>query len=115
MAMLFEAGWHEAREAVHRATVAGPTETVPLTQAHGQVLAVAVTALSDMPPFAASRIDGWAVSGAGPWQVVGDSRAGHTSTVTLQPGQCIHIATGAQLPDGATADRKSTRLNSSHT
>lgn len=100
---VFEVGWHEARGIAAAAASPAATESVPVADAHGRVLASDVTALSHMPPFAASRIDGWAVSGPGPWLVVGDSRAGDLPTTMLAPGQCAHIATGAQLPDGATA------------
>jgi molybdopterin molybdotransferase len=59
-----------------------------------------------MPPFAASRIDGWAVSGPGPWTRVGDALAGHEFISKLNSGECVHIATGAVMPDGATAALK---------
>lgn len=99
----FEAGWHEARLAVHRATPVGDSESVPVAHAHGRVVAADVTAQSDMPPFAATRVDGWAVAGPGPWRPIGDTRAGHTEMLTLALGECVHTATGAALPAGATA------------
>ncbi len=99
---LFEAQWDEARSIVHELAPRKDIETVELESAVGRVLARDVLALGDMPPFAASRIDGWAVSGPGPWTVIGDVTAGHDSELTLLAGQCTHIATGAVLPVGAT-------------
>jgi molybdopterin molybdotransferase len=100
---VFEAQWDEAREIVHASAPKVATEVVDVAELTDRVLAQDIFALSDMPPFAASRIDGWAVSGKQPWQVVGDINAGQVSISELAPGQCIHIATGAALPTGATA------------
>ncbi len=99
---LFEAQWDEARSIVHGLAPRVDAETAALESAVGRIVAMDVLALGDMPPFAASRIDGWAVAGSGPWTVIGDVTAGHDSDVTLEPGQCTHIATGAVLPVGAT-------------
>jgi molybdopterin molybdotransferase len=100
---VFEAQWDEAREIVHSHAPKISTESVSVFELTGRVLAQDVLALSNMPPFAASRIDGWAVAGKQPWQVVGDINAGQISVTNLNPGECIHIATGAALPQGATA------------
>lgn len=99
---LFEAQWDEAREIVHGLAPRVDVETSDLASSVGRIVASDIHALGDMPPFAASRIDGWAVAGAGPWTVIGDITAGHSSDVTLSAGQCTHIATGAVLPTGAT-------------
>jgi len=99
----FEASWDQARDLVHDVALAQPTIAVPVANAHGFALAQDLHALADMPPFAASRIDGWAVSGPGPWRNVGDARAGHESSRSLTHGECIHIATGAVMPSGASA------------
>ena len=99
---LFEAQWDEARTIVHALAPRADVEVVSLTDAIGRVLATDILALGDMPPFAASRIDGWAVCGSGPWTVVGDITAGHDNEIELASGQCTHIATGAVLPDGTT-------------
>ena len=102
----FEVSWHEARKLAHQAGNMTSTISLKLEQAGGFVLAADVVALGDMPPFAASRIDGWAVSGSGPWTRVGDALAGHEFVLQLNPGECVHIATGAVMPDGATAALK---------
>jgi len=102
----FEVTWHEARQLAHQAATLASTISLPIRQAGGFVLATDAVALGDMPPFAASRIDGWAVSGPGPWTRIGDALAGHEFVSVLNPGECVHIATGAVMPEGATAALK---------
>ena len=100
---IFEANWDQAREIVHSHATRLGSETVAIDDCHGRVLAESIVALSDMPPFAAARVDGWAVSGAGPWTSLGDVTAGHEGFPSINPGQCVHIATGAVVPSGTTA------------
>ena len=102
----FEVTWQQARELAHQAANLAGTISLPIAQAGGFVLAADVSALGDMPPFAASGIDGWAVSGPGPWTRVGDALAGHEFIAKLNAGECVHIATGAVMPEGATAALK---------
>lgn len=102
----FEVSWQQARELAHNAATISEVIQVQLPQAGGMVLADNICALGDMPPFAASRIDGWAVSGPGPWQRVGDALAGHEFVTKLNSGECVHTATGAVMPEGATAALK---------
>jgi molybdopterin molybdotransferase len=84
--------------------VAPPTKIVDLalTQANGHVLAVEVKAKSNLPPFRAARVDGYAVVGLGPWQQIGSNLAGDVSDQKIADGQCIYIATGAALPQPIT-------------
>jgi len=102
----FEVTWEQARVLAHQSATPTNSVTLQLHQSAGHVLSQDVLALGDMPPFAASRIDGWAVSGPGPWKRVGDALAGHEFVEKLATGQCVHIATGAVMPDGATAALK---------
>ncbi|MBA2505002.1 MAG: molybdopterin molybdenumtransferase MoeA, partial [Thermoleophilaceae bacterium] len=88
----------EARRLV-LAAVPGPlpSEAVPLMEAAGRVLAQDVAAAEDLPPFAASAMDGYAVR-SGPeaeLEVVGESRAGAPAGTGVGPGQAIGISTGA--------------------
>jgi molybdopterin molybdotransferase len=81
-------------------------ESAPLARARGRVLARAVRAARDQPPFAASAMDGWAVraaDGAGPRRIIGESAAGHGFAGTVGPGEAVRIFTGAALPAGADA------------
>ncbi|WP_137700358.1 molybdopterin molybdotransferase MoeA [Marimonas lutisalis] len=82
-------------------------ETVPLIEAAGRVLARDVTARRDQPPFSASAMDGYAVSGDeadlhAQFKVIGESAAGHRFEGRVKPGQAVRIFTGAPLPEGAT-------------
>lgn len=101
---------HEHRAAILHAVQALGTETVPLAQAAGRVLAADVTARTPVPPFANSAMDGYAVravdvaeAGTSPVRlpVAADAPAGSTARLTLAPGTAIRIMTGAPLPDGA--------------
>jgi len=93
--------WEEARR-VAAARAALPAGEVPLAAASGLVLAAPVIAATDLPPFDGSAMDGWAVAGPGPWEVVGDVAAGAPAGA-LGPGQAVRVATGALLPEGSTA------------
>jgi molybdopterin molybdotransferase len=102
----FEVTWEQARLLAHQSASPARSVTLPLHESAGHVLSKDVLALGDMPPFAASRIDGWAVSGPGPWTRVGNALAGHEFVENLATGECVHIATGAVMPIGATASLK---------
>ncbi|MFK3729786.1 molybdopterin molybdotransferase MoeA [Streptomyces sp. NPDC088090] len=102
--------WPEARAlaaragAGARAAVDRPPVRVPLGQALGRTLAEPLRALTDLPSFDSSAMDGWAVAGPGPWRVREESvLAGHAGAAALAPGEAVRIATGARVPAGATA------------
>lgn len=87
--------WHEARAVAAAAASVLGSETVALDQAVGRVLASDLRALTDVPHYVSSAMDGWAVSGAGPWQLVDDSMLG--------PGLASLIVTGGVIPAGTDA------------
>lgn len=64
-------------------------------------LAQDLIATRTQPPADLSAMDGYAICGEGPWQRVGESRAGHPFDAGLEAGQCTRISTGAQMPRGA--------------
>ncbi|KDN84126.1 molybdopterin biosynthesis protein [Kitasatospora cheerisanensis KCTC 2395] len=78
-----------------------PVERVPLAAAAGRTLAEPLVALTDLPAFDTSAMDGWAVAGPGPWRLSGRVLAGRRSG-PLADGAAVEIATGAELPPGAT-------------
>lgn len=98
-----------------RATVAGlarrlrPLDVVTapsLEAAQGRVLAEAVSADRDAPPFRRSMRDGYALraaDGAAPRRCVGEIAAGREFSGTLPLGTCVAIMTGAPVPAGADA------------
>jgi molybdopterin molybdotransferase len=74
------------------------------------VLAAGLTAPVDLPPFAASAMDGYALRSsdlrdAPPFrlQVVGASTAGHPWTGPVPAGACIRVFTGAVVPEALDA------------
>ncbi|WP_030233059.1 molybdopterin molybdotransferase MoeA [Streptomyces sp. NRRL S-350] len=96
--------WPRAREAARRAGLRPlPAVALPLAEALGHTLAEPLGALTDLPAFDTSAMDGWAVAGPGPWRVAGQVLAGPGESAPLADGTAVEIATGAQLPPGATA------------
>jgi molybdopterin molybdotransferase len=84
------------------------TDTVPLAQADGRVLAREMVAPLPLPPFTNSAVDGYAVRGADLPQTVkttfvvaGRVQAGMTPDTPVPPGQTVRIFTGAAMPMGA--------------
>jgi molybdopterin molybdotransferase len=96
----------EARERVRSAVQPLGAETVPVLEALDRVLAEAVLAGGEVPPFASSAMDGYAVP-PGPagrrLTVVGESRAGTPSERAPGEGEAVRISTGAAVPPGETA------------
>ncbi|MFJ9946404.1 molybdopterin molybdotransferase MoeA [Kitasatospora sp. NPDC091207] len=96
--------WPQARAAARRAGLHPlPPQRLDLADALGRTLAEPLTALTDLPAFDTSAMDGWAVAGPGPWRVAGRVLAGQPSVPPLADGAAAEIATGARLPSGATA------------
>jgi molybdopterin molybdotransferase len=96
--------WPEARRIARRAGQRLPARVVPLgDQALGAALARGLVALTDLPSFDSSAMDGWAVAGPGPWRLKGQVLAGQRAGDALLDGHAAGIATGAVLPAGATA------------
>ncbi len=85
------------------------SESVPLTQALGRVLVHAETSPMDVPGYANSSMDGYAVRAgdaalAGPLSLpVGQRIAAGEVGVPLAPREAARIFTGAALPEGADA------------
>ncbi|HWF73015.1 MAG TPA: gephyrin-like molybdotransferase Glp [Solirubrobacteraceae bacterium] len=96
----------EAGEQILAAVDPLPEERVPIEDALDRVLARDVAAAGDVPPFASAAMDGYAVL-AGPagrtLRVVGESRAGVPSPLTVGSSEAVRTSTGAELPAGANA------------
>jgi molybdopterin molybdotransferase len=95
-----------ARELVLAHTRPLGHERVDVEDALDRVLAEDVHAVGDVPPFACSAMDGFAIrdGAAGrTLEIVGESKAGTPSDHTLHDGEAIRISTGAAVPEGATA------------
>jgi molybdopterin molybdotransferase len=113
----------EAQNRIVAAFEPVPTEVVPLANALGRVLSLAVSAALDLPPFTNSSMDGFAIqardiqaaSASNPVDLalVADIPAGSTPSAPIGPGQAARIMTGAVLPAGADAviPQESTRVD----
>ncbi|MFF1253631.1 molybdopterin molybdotransferase MoeA [Pseudarthrobacter sp. NPDC058329] len=88
--------WDEARLAAFEAATPIPSGPVPLHLALGRRLDQDIAALQDMPHYASSAMDGWAVNGTGPWILVEPG-------TRLAPHQASLIVTGGLIPPGGRA------------
>jgi len=91
----------QAQELIHQHTGPLLPELLPFGRAHGRVLREPVASSEDLPPFARSAMDGYAVLDDDPadeFEVVDEIRAGQAIDRQLQPRQAIRIFTGARLP-----------------
>jgi len=83
-----------------------PVETVGVADAAGRVLREPALSRVDLPPFASSAMDGFAVRTAdtpGELPVAFRVAAGCPASQALPTGTAAGIATGAAVPDGADA------------
>ncbi|HEX8112665.1 MAG TPA: gephyrin-like molybdotransferase Glp, partial [Kofleriaceae bacterium] len=88
-------------------------ERVGVSAAHGRVAAEAVIAGVDVPSFARSAMDGFAVVGESTFgasaqapvelALIGETKAGRWFGGTLRTGEAVRITTGAPVPTGADA------------
>ncbi|HUS94578.1 MAG TPA: gephyrin-like molybdotransferase Glp [Patescibacteria group bacterium] len=86
-------------------------EVVPLMEGLNRIVATPILAREDLPPFANSAMDGYAVraddvsTASGqepvPLKVIGDIAAGFVSEAMVVSGTATRITTGAPLPWGA--------------
>ncbi len=84
------------------------TETVPLGEAVGRVLAAPLISPRPVPAFDNAAVDGFAFAAAsqsadGPTRLAlapGRAAAGHPATTAVPPGQAMQVLTGAVIPAG---------------
>jgi molybdopterin molybdotransferase len=85
------------------------SETVPIAEATGRVLAEDTRAKFDQPPAPVSSMDGYALRASdaanvpASLRVTGSSPAGHPFGGKIGPGEAVRIFTGGVMPDGADA------------
>ena len=101
----------EGRQKILDAVTIVPTETIPLGDAYGRVLAMDVVAMEDVPSFDRSPLDGYAfraedTSGASKetpvtLKVIDYIPAGDISHVPVTKGTAVRLMTGAPVPEGA--------------
>lgn len=95
----------EALALIEQQVIPLESETLPLEEAHGRVVAEAVTARSAAPRRAVSAMDGYAVSAAHlspgrAYRVIGETRPGRPFSGSAGFDQVVRIFTGAQMPEG---------------
>jgi molybdopterin molybdotransferase len=96
----------EAQERVLELARPLPAEVVRIAEAGGRGSAEEVRARVDLPPFASSAMDGFAVRASdlpGTLRVVGESAAGRPFEGTVEFGCAVTISTGAVVPAEADA------------
>ncbi len=86
-------------------------ENIPVTEATGRILAQDIKAKEDIPGFARSTMDGYAVCASSTYgasegnpaylTLTGAIAMGKKSPDSISPGNAIRISTGGMLPDGA--------------
>ena len=83
------------------------TESLALPRCHGRVLAEDVDAPMALPPFDNSAMDGFALRHAdlqgenAILRLAGERFAGVANDLSVQPGECVRITTGAPMPPGS--------------
>ena len=99
----------EVRALVLSHCVRGPVVSLPLMDARGLVLAEPVVSAEQVPPFANTAVDGYAVRASDVAHVPVDLRvidevaAGAVALMPVSEGTAIRIMTGAPIPDGCDA------------
>jgi molybdopterin molybdotransferase len=94
----------EAKDIIHSVATSARTEKLSLLQASGKILAENIIAITDIPAFPQSSMDGYAFKFSettGPLLITGKIQAGDQQMQKLEAGEAMRIFTGAPLPDGA--------------
>ncbi len=88
-------------------------ESISLGDATGRVLATSVISPIDVPPFDRAAMDGYAVIASDTFgasrdnpkllHLIHTSYSGDAPARPIAAGECVEIATGAPLPNGADA------------
>jgi len=89
------------------------TETVPIEESSGRVLAEDIIAKEDVPPFDRAAMDGYAVKAEDTYgasqqnprtlKLAAVLHAGESFSITVNKGECVRIATGCPVPLGTDA------------
>ncbi len=98
-----EVSWNEAVTTAYRAFPALSSEEIGIHDSVGRYLSTDHFSLCDLPTFETASMDGWAICGDSPWKVRGEVITGKKSELRIGKSECLAIATGGVIPDGATA------------
>jgi molybdopterin molybdotransferase len=97
--MIQEAHWEQARSEAYGSWKKLPAEKISISACLDRTLAKDALALVELPTFPTSAMDGYAVCGAGPWNIVGEVKAGAPMKGALKDKTAVKIATGAVIPE----------------
>ena len=95
----------EAKQLISENCTVQKTEILSLLEANGSVLAEAMYAPIDTPPFNQSAMDGYAFSFEN-WdkksnlKVIGEVQAGSSAAINVANNEAVRIFTGAPIPPG---------------
>jgi molybdopterin molybdotransferase len=88
-----------------------PSESIPLTESVGRILAADIRSDIDLPDFSRSIMDGFAVKGSSTFgasegnpaylTATGTVAMGESPNISVGPGEAVRISTGGMLPEGA--------------
>lgn len=98
-----------ARSIIFDAVSVQPATTLPIEKTLGSTLAIDIVSKDQIPPFANSAMDGFAVraddfvGGVATLRILEHIPAGATPTQPVVAGTCMKIMTGAPFPEGADA------------
>ncbi|MBW1898462.1 MAG: molybdopterin molybdotransferase MoeA [Deltaproteobacteria bacterium] len=86
-------------------------EIIPILQAGGRIIAENIISDMDLPDFARSTMDGYAVQASSTFgategnpaflKIAGTVLMGETAELSIAPGEAAKISTGGMLPEGA--------------
>lgn len=100
MSALIEGSWDAARTVAAHSFKTLPEEIINVSHAVARTLASDAHALCDLPTYATSAMDGYAVAGLGPWRIIGEVKTGLPMKGALADGSAVAIATGGVIPAG---------------
>ena len=89
--------WDLAVALSNQSVVAKPKISLPISQVLNRVLAQDLVSQISLPPAHTAMMDGYAVFGPGPWNVIGELHAG-SYLPYLESGCALKVSTGAHLP-----------------
>jgi len=89
--------WDLAVALSNQSVVAKPKISLPISQGLNRVLAQDLVSQISLPPAHTAMMDGYAVFGPGPWNVIGELHAG-SYLPYLESGCALKVSTGAHLP-----------------
>jgi molybdopterin molybdotransferase len=97
--MIQEAHWEQARSQAYESWKKLSSEKVLISSCLNRTIAADALALVELPTYPTSAMDGYAVAGSGPWNIVGEVKAGAPMKGALKDKSAVKIATGAVIPE----------------